>query len=96
MKPLKIGLRVIIAIASLISFLGGWILFSHAGKPQPLFTSQPAPDNSSFVAPTLQPIPSLNDLTNDGSIGGSNLQPLPSLQNSTVIRSMPRMRTRGS
>lgn len=95
MKPLKIGLRVIIAIASLISFLGGWILFSHAGKPQPLFTSQPAPDNSSFVAPTLQPIPSLNDLTNGGSSLNS-LQPLPSLQNSPVIRSMPRMRTRGS
>jgi hypothetical protein len=92
MKPLKIGLRVIIAVASLISFLGGWILFSHAGKPQPLFTSQPAPDNSSFVAPTLQPIPSLNDLTN----GGSSLQPLPSLQNSPVIRRMPRMRTMGS
>jgi hypothetical protein len=92
MKPLKIGLRAIIAVASLISFLGGWVLFSRAGKPQPLFSSQPATEHTAFSAPTLQPIPSLNDL----SKGSSNLQPLPSLQNSPVIRSMPRMRTMGS
>jgi hypothetical protein len=40
----------------------------------------------------LQPIPSLNDLSN----GSSSLQPLPSLQSSPVIRTRPRMRTMGS
>jgi hypothetical protein len=98
MKPLKIGLRVIIAIASLISFLAGWILFSHAGKPQPLFGSQPANDNNTnttFVMPKLQPIPSLNDLTKGSS--SANLQPLPSLQNNApIVRSRPRLRTMGS
>jgi hypothetical protein len=41
----------------------------------------------------LQPIPSLNDLTNGSS---NSLQPLPSLQSSPVIRTRPRMRTMGS
>jgi hypothetical protein len=99
MKPLKIGLRLIIAIASLISFLAGWILFSHAGKPQPLFPSQPVPDDSSnttFVMPQLQPVPSLNDLVTNGGSSAS-LQPLPSLQNNAPItRSRPRLRTMGS
>jgi len=98
MKPLKIGLRVIIAIASLLSFLAGWILFSHAGKPQPLFGSQPAPDNNTnitFVIPKLEPIPSLSDLTQGG--GSTNLQMLPSFQNnSPIVRSRPRLRTMGS
>jgi hypothetical protein len=100
MKPLKFGLRIIIAIASLISFLAGWILFSHAGKPQPLFTSQPVPDDSSnttFVMPKLQPIPSLNDLVTNGGSSSTSLQQLPSLQNNVPItRSRPRLRTMGS
>ncbi len=92
MKPLKIGLRVWFAVTSLLSFLFGWILFSHADKPASLFAStQSTTSISSSVEalPTLQPVPSLNDLTSGG------LQALPSQPNLT-IRSMPRMRLGGS
>lgn len=70
MKPLKSGMRIWIALTSLVSFLGGWILFSHAGKPAPLFNSsaQPTPDattdrtsstTSSTTNLVLQPLPTL-------------------------------------
>ncbi|HMN61086.1 MAG TPA: hypothetical protein PJ988_12015 [Anaerolinea sp.] len=91
MKPVKIGLRVWFAITSLLSFLFGWALFSHAQKPASLFTTQSASAAQSSVdpLPTLQPIPSLNDLTSGG------LQALPA-QPSLTTRSMPRMRLGGS
>ena len=90
MKPIKIGLRVWFAITSLLSFLFGWILFSHADKPAPLFSSSSATSQQSVdVLPTLQPIPSLNDLTSSG------LQSLPSQSNLT-FGSLPRMRLGGS
>ena len=93
MKPLKIGLRVWFALTSLLSFLAGWILFSHAEKPASLFAAQSAAAVQSVdVLPTLQPVPSLNDLTTGG------LQALPSLssQPNLTTRSLPRMRLGGS
>jgi hypothetical protein len=42
MKIFKRGMRVWITIASLFSFLGGWILLAHSGKPAPLPVAQPS------------------------------------------------------
>jgi hypothetical protein len=103
MKNLKLGLRVWIAVTSLLSFLGGWAILSHADKPAALFADQtitlPDPiEQSQALLPPLEPIPSLEDLTVAGS-----LQPLPSLSsaprvaaNNNSVAAAPRLRTRGS
>ncbi len=79
MKPFKLGLRIWIAVTSILSFLGGWMLFSHAGKPAPLIPSQPSNSQpSQFVMPNLPPVPALDQLTSSSS--SSALQPLPSIQ----------------
>ena len=78
MKPLKLTLRFWILLSSVFSFIFGWALFSHAGKPTPfsIFTSQntDAAATDTTVAnntqsiptystvPTLAPIPSLDSL----------------------------------
>ena len=100
MKPLKLGLRIWFTITGILSFLGGWLLFSHAGKPAPLsmFQSAPSPVTNSSAAPaplpTLAPIPSLDSLTNGSS---SALQPLPQTPSiSSSQNFFPRMVTRGS
>lgn len=99
MKPIKISLRLWITLGSVVSFLGGWALFSHAGKPVPLIQTQsidPAATTSQTANTTLDPIPSVQDLLN------TNLQPLPSLpslsnNNTGSSQSFfPRLRTRGS
>jgi hypothetical protein len=104
MKPLKISLRIWIALSSLLSFLGGWALFSHSGKPAPLIASPSAPSfNSSdqnaqnaVLLPTLQPLPSLDQLTNSSNNQIQPLQSLPAITNFMVNNSSPRLRTRGS
>jgi len=97
MKPLKFGLRVWITIASVLSFAGGWIFLSHAGKPAPLFPSQPQSQTGSDLQPipTLQPIPSLDNLVTNGN-NGSALQPLNIQPSASIPQFLPRMRTRGS
>ena len=104
MKSFKIGLRVWIAITSIFSFLGGWALFSHSGKPAPLFPSAssaqsaPAVQSSGAALPTLAPIPSLDSLIqgSQSATNSSALQPLPSVQQSAPQSLFPRMITRGS
>ena len=112
MKPLKIGLRVWIAMTSLLSFLGGWAILSHSGKPAPLFSTSGAsiaaaaaatsdgaltPDpTANLTLPTLQPLPSLDDLASSNT----TVQALPALPNlaanNTASNFSPRLRTRGS
>ena len=110
MKPLKLALRIWITIGSVLSFLLGWALLSHAPKPVSifsLFSSPASPSSSSSAAdttslnqlPTLAPIPSLDSLiTNPDTATNTNLQPLPSFNNNvtTTNNFVPRMRTRGS
>ena len=49
MKPFKKSLRYWIAIASVLSFLGGWIILAHSPKPvQP--TNSPT-----MISPPCQP-----------------------------------------
>lgn len=42
MKTIKTGMRLWITFASVISFLMGWMLLSHAEKPAPLQVNTPA------------------------------------------------------
>jgi hypothetical protein len=52
MKIVKKSLRLWITVASVFSFLGGWILFSHSNKPAPLQINQPvisAPSSNTTV-----------------------------------------------
>jgi hypothetical protein len=97
-QPMKLGLRVWFTLTSLVSFLVGWMLISHANKPVSLI-----PEDNSNVEPstlvsvvnplpTLQPLPSLKS---QGS-GTSSLQSLPSINNSVPQSSFPRLRGRGS
>ena len=105
MTPLKLGLRIWIALTSIVSFLGGWALLSHAAKPAPLFPentgTQPSvisADSQGVVAPTLAPIPSLDSLVANNSsttTTSTNIQPLFS-NPSVATSNLPRMRTRGS
>ena len=103
MKPLKFGLRIWIGITSIISFLGGWALFSHAGKPAPLISSptvvsaEESAQGGSTAGVQFAPIPTLPPMPSmDEPSTGSNLQPLPSLPFTTQQSAMPRFRTRGS
>jgi hypothetical protein len=105
MKSLKLGLRVWIAITSLLSFLGGWMILSHSGKPASLFTDTSAslPDptvQSQVLLPTLQPIPSLDDLAVSGVLQPLTALSAPSVNTATTNNSnffaAPRLRTRGS
>ena len=106
MKHFKIGLRIWILITSVLSFLTGWVMLAHAGKPASLFQqsqTQPSQDPTSgqtanpptpLAMPTLiAPIP----LDSGSSASNINLQPLPALP---VIQQqqnfMPSFRTRGS
>ena len=106
MKPLKLGLRVWFTITSLISFLAGWMLLSHAGKPAPLLPPQTNQDNpvvttEPYVAtplPTLQPLPSLDQLTSGSTVtrNQQSLQALPSLPSTTARNFFPTFRGRSS
>lgn len=65
MKPMKLALRIWIAFTAAVSFLMGWAMLAHSGKPAPVsaFSSgSTAASGSQLVLPTLAPIPSLNDL----------------------------------
>jgi hypothetical protein len=58
MKILKLGLRFWISIASMMSFLVGWVMLAHAPKPSQ--NSQTA-GNVVTQLPTLEPLPSLSN-----------------------------------
>jgi hypothetical protein len=99
MKPLKLALRIWITVTSVLSFLVGWALLSHAPKPASIFSSQTTTTSASDPLtvdplPTLAPIPSLDSLISNPDTA-VNLQPLPSFTNNTNTFT-PRLRTRGS
>ena len=108
MKPLKLALRIWFTITSVLSFLVGWALLSHAPKPVSIYSlfSSPASSSASSNAdttalnplPTLAPIPSLDSLITNPDTATTNLQPLPSFNNNvtTTNNFVPRLRTRGS
>jgi hypothetical protein len=91
MKIIKIGLRIWIAAVSVASFLMGWIMFAHSGKPVSILgqSSQLQP----VQATPLPPIPTLPPL-NDLQLNTQNIQPLPQPQPQMLFQ--PRLRTGGS
>ena len=90
MKLFKKLLRYWIAIASVLSFLGGWIILAHSPKPV-----LPGSTASQSLA-ALPPIQAYgNDINNNGLGFFSNNAPA----NSQTIQpntGFPRLRTRGS
>ena len=94
MKLVKIGLRIYIAISTIMGFLVGWILLAHSGKPA-TYTTAAQGITTQFAAqvvPTLAPIPSLDQLAG-GATAVQPLQPLPQIPS---VGFAPRIRTSGS
>ncbi len=87
MRFLKLGLRLWITIASIFSFIVGWILLGHSPKPVQAASSS---QGSTFdPIPTLAPLPPLNSdngssVQNQPFFFDSQSQPQPS------FRSRPR------
>jgi len=84
MKIVKKSMRLWITIASVFSFLTGWVLFSHANKPAPLQISQP-------VISTPASNPSLRSFNSNSGSGGFQF-----FQQNQSTFSHPRLRTGGS
>jgi hypothetical protein len=100
MKIFRKLLRYWIGIASVLSFLGGWVILAHSPKPVQLqSTSSVQP----IALPSLPPIQAYGATTNNGptffSTTGptnppaSNIQPIQPVQPS---QGLPVLRTRGS
>ncbi len=89
MKLFRKLLRFWIAIASLLSFLGGWVILAHSPKP----VQTQAETVQSPALPALPPIQAYgSNVNNNGLSFFSNNAPT----NSQPITGMPRLRTRGS
>ena len=84
MKIIKFGLRIWFTIASLFSFLVGWVFFAHSNKPAPLQVSQPA---------VSAPAPSFTTRTFDDR-RSRGLSTFSTQQQAPTFR--PRLRTGGS
>ena len=96
MKALKTSLHIWIALASTLSFLGGWVMLAHSPKPiQPV---QQAAVVSITPLPTLPPIQFFNDGFANGSIQNSIVpNPQPNIQpNPQPSSGIPLLTTRGS
>jgi hypothetical protein len=87
MKYLKSSLRVSIALGSVAGFLGGWVLLAHAPKPAPLAAQPPAAEPAAL--PTLAPIPSFRQRSQDNVFQQFSVNPPSGF-------SRPRLRTGGS
>lgn len=86
MKPLRKGLRVWIAAASVFTFFGGWILLAHSPKPV-----QPTSSSTTNSVTTIAPYQGFGD---SGSQSGSGLNQF--FPNSRSNSSSPMLRTGGS
>lgn len=85
MKVWKILIRIWLTLASLISFLIGWVVLAHAPKP-----NQFNPANVP-AAPKLNPVPSLDQVINS-----DDDQPRNFVQVRPVQRAAPILRSGGS
>ena len=99
MKIFRKILRYWIAIASVLSFLGGWVILAHSPKP---VQQQPAASVQPINLPSLPPIQAYSG-SNTGMTffstpaptnpTANTIQPIQPVQPSQV---MPMLRTRGS
>jgi hypothetical protein len=82
MKLWKTLIRIWLTLASLISFLIGWVVLAHAPKPNQ-FTASNVP-----AAPKLDPVPSLNEVMNSSGGGqAQNFVQIRPVQRSPILRS---------
>lgn len=81
MKPWKILIRIWLTLASLISFLVGWVVLAHAPKPNQ-FNASSVP-----AAPKLDPVPSLNQVMNSSGGQTQNFIQVRPVQRSPILRS---------
>ena len=101
MKLFRKLLRYWIGIASLLSFLGGWIILAHSPKPvQPQSTSASVPPTVLSTLPPIQAYggtsnngPTFFSTTAPGNSTSNNVQPIQPVQPSQGV---PLLRTRGS
>ncbi len=102
MKLFRKLLRYWIGIASVLSFLGGWVILAHSPKPvQSQSTS--ASSVPPLALPSLPPIqayggtsnngPTFFSTTAPGNSSGNNVQPIQPVQPS---QGLPLLSTRGS
>ena len=90
MKFFRKVLRFWIALASILTFLGGWIILAHSPKP---VQTQPGTVQQA-VLPDLPPIQAYGSNVNNNGLGFfSNNAPATTNQS---LGSVPRLRTRGS
>jgi hypothetical protein len=93
MKIFRKILRYWIAIASVLSFLGGWVILAHSPKP----VQQQAASVVPAALPTLPPIQAYGSTNNNGIPFFSNQAPAnPPATNIQPSQAMPMLRTRGS
>ncbi|HTX91445.1 MAG TPA: hypothetical protein VMC09_09525 [Anaerolineales bacterium] len=77
MKPFRKALRLWFVIASVFSFLGGWVLLAHSPKPVQVTSAR-----SSALA-NLPPIQAFGSNVNNNGLGFfSNVAPATAQQNS--------------
>ena len=81
MKPWKILIRIWLTLASLISFLIGWVVLAHAPKPNQ-FTASSVP-----AAPKLDPVLSLNQVMSSSGGQTQNFIQIRPVQRSPILRS---------
>jgi len=91
MKNFKNILHILLALASVFGFLGGWATLAHSGKPV-----QPASAGGQALEPlpALAPLPAMNLNTNNSG-GGGQLNIIAPAQ-APVRRSRPMFTTSGS
>ena len=87
MRIFRKVLRYWIAIASVLSFMGGWVILAHSPKPVQPVTVQSA------ALPTLPPIQAFGDVNNNNGSGFFSTNSQASPPSGTGF---PRMRTGGS
>ncbi len=90
MKLLRFGLRIWITLASIASFLVGWIVLAHSPKP----VQAKATSNVIGSLPTLTPLPPLN--LNYPGQPLTLIEPTPTQASSYVAPEAPSFTTGGS
>jgi hypothetical protein len=90
MKLVKKSLRVWLTIASVFSFLGGWVILSHSNKPAPLQIGQPA------ISSPASNLPSTGNSSSFFSQNSSSSGILPFTSQLQSRSFSPRLRTGGS
>ncbi|MGB8215523.1 MAG: hypothetical protein WCE68_18380 [Anaerolineales bacterium] len=92
MKLFRKALRYWIGIASLLTFLGGWVILAHSPKPVQGLAAQPA-----VALPTLPPIQAYGSSVNASGIPFfSNIGQAAPQANPQPGSGMPLLITRGS